>query len=140
MTLKMVVAILNKEDAKDYVQAYQKAYNRDPIDVDIKDHLEHGAQPDEVCWLKPFETFKVCELFLKGVMLVDLVHASKYNWVDAKIVGNLYVLCTQVEVNVANIVVGCLFDWSILPVDPEQRIRNTFVGCSFPFTSVYSPI
>lgn len=79
MTLKMVVAILNKEDAKDYVQAYQEAYNRDPIDVDIKDHLEHGAQPDEVFWLKPFETFKVCELFLKGVMLVDLVHASKYN-------------------------------------------------------------
>lgn len=38
-TLEMKVVILNREDAKDHVKAYPKAYGRYPSDANIKDYL-----------------------------------------------------------------------------------------------------
>lgn len=65
LTPKNLVVILNREDAKDYIKAYQKAYIQDQSDVDFKDCLEHRARPDDVNWLNLFDVFKVDEISLE---------------------------------------------------------------------------
>lgn len=45
LTPKMKVDSLRRECARDYSNAYQKSYNWDQSDIDIKDHFEYGARP-----------------------------------------------------------------------------------------------
>lgn len=64
----MLVVSLRGEHASDCGKAYRKYYKQDPNDTDIKYHLERGAKPDGVCWLKLFEHFKADKH--KGVVCV----------------------------------------------------------------------
>lgn len=75
----MQATSLRKEHARYHVKAYRKAYKRYPNNTYIKDNFEHGARPYGVCWLKPYEPYKVNELSLRGVVLVESADARKYN-------------------------------------------------------------
>lgn len=75
----MDASLLSSKGTKYHTKTYRKAYGRDLSEPNFKDHLNHGAQSDEVIWLKPYEIFKVDELPLKGVVLVESVDARKYN-------------------------------------------------------------
>lgn len=55
ITPKMEVTALNMEKAQNCIKTYRTIYGQDPGDVEIKDHLACGTQPDGVNWLKPFE-------------------------------------------------------------------------------------
>lgn len=54
-------------------------------------------------------------------------------WVDAKVVSTSSTLSTEVSLGDANIVVGDLPEWPVLPVPGEKRICNYFDECMVSF-------
>lgn len=56
-----------KECVDDFAQVYQRAHNREPIDVEIMTHMEYWGRSGVVSWVKPEEHFKVDELFRRGM-------------------------------------------------------------------------
>lgn len=64
---------------------------------------------------------------------MDPVDASKYSWVESKILGTHSALNSLVVVREANIEVGSPSNWSILPTKSGKRICGNFKDCSIPF-------
>lgn len=51
--------------------------SQDSSDAEVIDHLACGAKSKGLSWLSPFEIFRVEEIPLKGVTLVEPVDANK---------------------------------------------------------------
>lgn len=65
ITLEMKAVILNIEETRNFTKTYHAAYEWDPSDVEVKDHLVHTAHSKGVSWLNPFEIFWDDEIPLK---------------------------------------------------------------------------
>lgn len=92
-------ASLKSEHARGYIKAYWKAYKKDHNDANIKDHLERGTQPYGVCWLNPFEHFKVDTLSQKGGYTSEVRQCEQIQLGGAEIVGKPSFLSTQMVVD-----------------------------------------
>lgn len=75
---EMEVFILNRKGAKNFFDTYQKGCSWESSEVNIKDHIAHGARPDVVSWINPFGIFKDDEIPLIGVTLLEMDDARKY--------------------------------------------------------------
>lgn len=67
--------------------------------------MEYKSRPNVVSWLKPARHFKVDELSLKKVMLVEIANMIKCNRVVAKIVWTHFVMSIYAAIDEENIVV-----------------------------------
>lgn len=67
--------------------------------------MEYKGRPDVVSWLKPARHFKVDELSLKRVMLVEIANVIKCNKVAAEIVWTHSVMSIYAAIDEENIVV-----------------------------------
>lgn len=70
---------LRRERVRDFIQLYRKTYNQDPMDADIKAHMEHRGRPYVVFSLRSAEHFKVDDFLVKKVTSVDSFDITKYN-------------------------------------------------------------
>lgn len=61
-TSEVHAARIRRECARDFIQVYQRTYDRDANDADIKAHMECKGQPNMVSWLITIENFKVDKL------------------------------------------------------------------------------
>lgn len=57
ITPEMEGVSLNMEVTQNFIKTYHAIYGRDPSDVETKDHLVCGTQPEDVNWLVPFNIF-----------------------------------------------------------------------------------
>lgn len=55
--MKMEDVALNMKETWNFIKTYYTIYTLDPSDVEAKDHLARGTQPEGVDWLKPYEVF-----------------------------------------------------------------------------------
>lgn len=117
-----------REHVGNFVQTYQRAYNREPNGAAIKSPMEHIGRPNVVSWLKCAILFKVNDLAQRSVTLVKLTDASKYNWIVAEVVRTLSIINTKVDIRVVVVTVGDPSDWSVIPVDLEKMICSYFCG------------
>lgn len=72
-----------RELTDDSVPLYLRTNYREPSHVEVRIHLELRGWSDIVSWIMPDEHSKVNYMALRGVTLVELDDAVKYDWVDA---------------------------------------------------------
>lgn len=76
--------------------------------------MARGTEPEGVDWLKFFSNFNVDEIDLNNIELVKPVYASKYSWVQSRILGIPSALKNITSMGKANIKVDAPFDWQVL--------------------------
>lgn len=121
-----------RKHAKSYIQIFLRTNNYEPIDVEVKTYLDLRGRLDLVSWITPNEHSKIDHLTWKEFTLVDPTDAVKYSWVEAQVVGTLFILNTEATIEVADIMANDPQDWLVLLVGPDNRVCNSFDDCTAP--------
>lgn len=109
-SLDSFAALLSDDDAEEghdvvliplshFVYCNRRTYNRKASDVEIKTHMEHKGRTNVVFFLKPDKHFRIDELFLRGVTLVESDDARKCDWVAVEVVGTPSIINNKADID-----------------------------------------
>lgn len=96
-----------------FVQTYWESTGHGPSDGKIVHYLECEGRHDTISWVNPDNHHRVYVLVCKGICLIDPANASRYHWMNAKIVRTPFILNIVESVTQANIITGNTPDWEI---------------------------
>lgn len=92
---------------------------------------------NDVSWANPDDHHRADVLSRKCLQLIELKNANRYHWTTVEIVETSFVLNTINVIIQTNITIGNPLDWPILPIGLDERVCNSFEGCSVPMYACF---